>query len=225
MRCMMHSWYLGVDTQLYVISPLLLFALYKWLKKAVAGIVVLMLLLTACLISMMTMNDFSTLVQSKQQLVRILTSSNYSDVAQKSYFDTHVRAAPWLIGILFGYFLHVNRGKSRLSVWLGWIISLALIFTCLFALYPNGIKMVKLDQAFCTSLTRIVWPLALVWLVFACKYGYGGLANSFLSSPLWQPLSKLSYCVYTWHPFVQYIHGGNQRTSTYFSDYQVVSIV
>lgn len=56
----MHSWYLGVDTQLYVISPLFLFALYKWHKKAVAGIVVLMLLLTACLISMMTINDYSS---------------------------------------------------------------------------------------------------------------------------------------------------------------------
>lgn len=56
----MHSWYLGVDTQLYVISPIFLFVLYKWNKKAVAGIVVLMLLLTACLISMMAMNDFST---------------------------------------------------------------------------------------------------------------------------------------------------------------------
>lgn len=57
---MMHSWYLGVDTQLYVISPIFHFVLYKWNKKAVAGIVVLMLLLTACLISMMAMNDFST---------------------------------------------------------------------------------------------------------------------------------------------------------------------
>lgn len=85
--------------------------------------------------------------------------------------------------------------------------------------------MVVLDQAFYTALTRIAWPLALVWIVFACKYGYGGLANSFLSSPLWQPLSKLSYCVYIWHPFIQNIHGGNQRTSTYFSDYQVVSIL
>lgn len=56
----MHSWYLGVDTQLYVISPILLFVLYKWNKKAVAGIVVLMLLLTACLISMMTMNDLTS---------------------------------------------------------------------------------------------------------------------------------------------------------------------
>ncbi|KAH8396111.1 hypothetical protein KR222_003465, partial [Zaprionus bogoriensis] len=219
--CMQHSWYLGVDMQLYLISPLLLFALYKWGRRAVAGIVVLMLLLTACLISSMVINDYSFVCYHSYCRSRPGNSAGI-------YFGTHVRAAPWIVGLLFGYFLHVNRGRTfklnRLAVWLGWILSLALTFTCLFALYPNTntLTMPILDEAFYVALTRIAWPLALVWVVFACKYGYGGLANSFLSSPLWQPLSKLSYCVYIWHVFIQNVHGGNERTSTYFSDYQVM---
>lgn len=45
--------------QLYIIAPLLLFGLYKWGRKAVAGIVVVMLLLAACLFSMMVVKDYS----------------------------------------------------------------------------------------------------------------------------------------------------------------------
>ncbi|EDV92469.1 GH24037 [Drosophila grimshawi] len=211
--CLPHSWYLGVDMQLYVISPLLLIALYKWGKKAVAGIVLLMLLLASCLFSMMVIKGYSL--------------NNGS--SNKIYFSTHTRASPWIIGLIFGYYLHVNRGKSfklnRLSVWLGWLISLGLIFTCMFALYPyaaNGKDLAMVNEAFYVTLTRIAWPLALVWVVFACKYGYGGLANSFLSSPLWQPLSKLSYGAYIWHVFIESLNAGIGRTNTYFSDYQVM---
>ncbi|BFF99901.1 nose resistant to fluoxetine protein 6 [Drosophila madeirensis] len=53
-------------------------------------------------------------------------------------------------------------------------------------------------------------------------HGYGGLANSFLASPLWQPLSKLSYSAYIFHMFIESLNGGITRTNTFFSDYQVM---
>lgn len=80
-----------------------------------------------------------------------------------------------------------------------------------------------LNEAFYVSLSRIAWPLGLSWVVFACMQGYGGLANSFLTSPLWQPLSKLSFCVYMGHLFIQNLNGGRTRVNTYFSDYDIVS--
>lgn len=55
---MHHSWYLAVDMQLYILSPIFLIALYKWGKKAFAGIFVLMLLLSACLFSSMMTNKY-----------------------------------------------------------------------------------------------------------------------------------------------------------------------
>jgi len=151
----------------------------------------------------------------------------------KFYFATHTHAAPWLIGVLFGYFLHVNRNKSfklnRILIWVGWIVSLALIFTSLFALYPaaqwEAPDLTILEQASYYTLTRIAWPLCMCWVVFACMKGYGGLANSFLSSPLWQPLSKLSYSAYIFHIFMPTINSRRLRSNTYFSNYGVVSII
>ncbi|XP_022209523.2 nose resistant to fluoxetine protein 6-like isoform X1 [Drosophila obscura] len=218
--CLDHSWYLAVDMQLYLISPLLLIALYKWGKKAAAGIAVLVLLVSSCLFATMMVNNYSMLIKNGMK----------GNAGQKLYLATHTHAAPWLIGFLFGYFLHLNRGKkfqlSQIAVWSGWVLSLAMVFTSIFALYPaaqwSAPPLSTLEESFYYTLTRVAWPLALCWIVFACMQGYGGLADSFLSSPLWQPLSRLSYSVYIWHLFIQEVNSRNVRTNTYFSNYNLM---
>ncbi|KAH8278496.1 hypothetical protein KR018_004092, partial [Drosophila ironensis] len=220
-QCLDQSWYLAVDMQLYVLSPLLLIALYKWGKKAAFGIVVLVALLSGCLFATQMVNHYSMLKKN---------GGGDAEANQKLYLATHTHCAPWLIGFLFGYFLHLNRGRkyhlSRLTVWLSWTLSLALIFTSIFALYPAGkwsaSPLSTVAESLYYTLTRVAWPLALGWVVFACMQGYGSLANSLLSSPLWQPLSRLSYSVYIWHMFIQEVNSRNVRTSTYFSGYTVM---
>ncbi|KAH8412946.1 hypothetical protein KR009_006919 [Drosophila setifemur] len=220
--CLDHTWYLAVDMQLYIISPILLIALYKWGKKAAGGIVLLILMLSGCLFATQMVNNYSMLIKNGQ---------SEDGVANKHlYLATHVHAAPWLIGFLFGYFLHLNRGRkfqlNRLVVWTGWILSLAMLFTSIFALYAAGQwiapPLSTLKESLYYTLTRLAWPLAICWIIFACMQGYGGLANSFLSTPLWQPISRLSYSMYIWHMFVQEVNSRNVRTNTYFSNYQVM---
>ncbi|XP_043065194.1 nose resistant to fluoxetine protein 6-like [Drosophila ficusphila] len=213
--CLDHTWYLAVDMQLYILSPILLIALYKWDKKAASGIAVLVVLLSGCLFATQMVNQYSLLIQNGAEDDGVPN--------KKLYLATHTHAAPWLIGFLFGYFLHLNRGKkfqlSWLVVWTGWILSLAMLFTSIFALYP---PLSILKESLYYTLTRIGWPLAICWIIFACMQGYGSLANSFLSTPLWQPLSRLSYSVYIWHMFVQEINMRSVRTNTYFSNYSVM---
>ncbi|XP_039494711.1 nose resistant to fluoxetine protein 6-like [Drosophila santomea] len=216
--CLDHTWYLAVDMQLFLISPILLFALYKWGKKAAAAIFVLIVLLSGCLFATMMVNHYS------------IASLDLS-LQKKMYYHTHTHAAPWLIGFLFGYFMYLNKGRkfklNWMAAWSGWILCLAMIFTSIFALYPKIESgkpwlMTTLEVSSYYTLTRVGWPMAIGWVVFACMQGYGGLANSFLSSPLWQPLSKLSYSIYIWHGFIQEINQRIVRTNTYFSNYQVM---
>ncbi|KAH8347523.1 hypothetical protein KR059_012039 [Drosophila kikkawai] len=217
--CLDHTWYLAVDMQLYIISPLLLIALYKWKNKAVAGIVCLIVLLSGCLFATQMINKYSLLIKNNSEVTEIAN--------KKLYLATHRHAAPWLIGFLFGYFLHVNRGIKflirRPIVWTGWLLSLAMIFTSIFALYPaaqwSAPPLSILEESLYYTLTRLAWPLAICWIIFACMQGYGGLANSFLSSPMWQPLSRLSYSMYIWHMFIQEVNSRNVRTNSYFSNY------
>ncbi|XP_030080652.1 nose resistant to fluoxetine protein 6-like [Drosophila hydei] len=219
--CLNHTWYLAVDMQLYILSPIFLLSLYRWGKKAAAGIFVFMLLLSACL--------FSTMMTDKY-FIHLEYGIISNNVQRKIYYATHTHAAPWLIGVLFGYFLHVNRNKNfqlnRIKICLGWIVSLALMFTCIFALYPyaklTSPSLSILKQSSYYTFTRIAWPLSLCWVVFACMKGYGSLANSFLSAPIWQPLSKISYSAYIFHVFIVQINGRRARTNTYFSDYDMM---
>ncbi|KAH8295945.1 hypothetical protein KR018_006477 [Drosophila ironensis] len=214
--CLGHSWYLAVDMQLYIFAPLILIALYKWGWRGCAGLVVIMLLLASCLFSIMVIKDISLLRPNDEAMKKI-------------YFATHTRASPYIIGILFGYFLHVNRGRQfklpPLAVILGWVVSSALLLTCIFGVYHDQRNLARtpiLEEAFYLTFTRIAWPLGLCWVVFACMQGYGYVANSFLSSPLWQPLSRISYSAYIFHMFVESLNAGITRTNTNFTNYEVM---
>ncbi|KAH8280767.1 hypothetical protein KR054_010700, partial [Drosophila jambulina] len=219
--CLGHTWYLAVDMQLYLLSPILLIVLYKWGKKGAAAVLMVTLLLSACLFATIMTNDYGILPKNGGQ---------DAQVKKKLYAATHTHAAPWLVGTLFGYFMHLIRGKQLrlnwLAVWSGWLLCLAMIFTSLFAMFPYakllGPSPTVLEGALFYTLTRIGWPLALCWVVFACVQGYGGLANSFLSYSLWQPLSRLSYSAYIWHMFILEVNHRRIRSNTYFSDYDAM---
>lgn len=54
------------------------------------------------------------------------------------------------------------------------------------------------------GLVRVAWSVAVCYIIFACARNYGGPVNWFLSHPLWQPFSRLSYAIYLIHyPIVQ----------------------
>ncbi|XP_055841712.1 nose resistant to fluoxetine protein 6-like isoform X2 [Episyrphus balteatus] len=221
--CLGHTWYLAVDMQLYILSPLILIPIFKWKKKAIAGVIVLGLLLIACIFTSIVVNNYS--VFSK-------TGNLGEDTVEmrKIYYATHARTSPWLIGIIFGYFLYNHRDSRikmpKLVVFGGWIIAMALLLTGIFSLYPKVLPsaepLTTIEGAFYLTLSRVAWPLALSWIVFACVNGYGGVANTFLSWPFWQPLARLSYSMYIIHLMVETITAGRTKVNVHFSDYDVI---
>ncbi|EDX15327.1 GD12009 [Drosophila simulans] len=63
---------------------------------------------------------------------------------------------------------------------------------------------------------------ALCWIIWACQNGLAPIVNEFLSWSFWQPLSKLSYCLYIWHLLVETVHIARIKTSPHFSDYDAI---
>jgi len=49
--------------QLFILSPIMLIALYKWGKKAAAGIFVLIVLLSGCLFATIMVNKYSLVLK------------------------------------------------------------------------------------------------------------------------------------------------------------------
>lgn len=102
------------------------------------------------------------------------------------YTNSPMRAQPYLIGLLLGFFLECPRKKapSKWFVLLAWVISLGLMAFVLFGLmlsHTEAIRDVTWAAALYGSTHRLVWSLGLAWIIYACHKGFGGL-KSFLIS-------------------------------------------
>ncbi|XP_044728392.1 nose resistant to fluoxetine protein 6-like [Chrysoperla carnea] len=219
--CMIHTWYLSVDMQLYVLSPLILYPMWRWKKFAHTVIPILLLVL-----------HISTflIVYSKNLKLKYLSpiESTLEDVHNWNtyyYSPTHTRAITWLMGVLLGHFIYNLKTPKKLKrkfVIFMWIGSLILMLSMVLVVHPLTVddysKEIPWDPLYITF-SRPLWSAGLCWVIFACYTGHGGPVNWFLSLNAWIPLSRISYSMYLTHLFVQVFKLGRSRTTKYFSPF------
>lgn len=109
-----------------------------------------------------------------------------------------------------------------------WSVSLATMLAVVIGGYP--LQQIKdkpapLWFALYDGVGRVVWSLALCYIIFACVHNSGGAINWFLSHPLFQPLSRLSYSIYLVHFPVIYATLLSMKSPPYFSIMTAVSYV
>ncbi|XP_065079673.1 nose resistant to fluoxetine protein 6-like [Ochlerotatus camptorhynchus] len=219
--CLGHSWYLSVDMQLFVLSPLLIYPLWKWGRRVLYIIAVLILLSMGCVVGSFLVNNLRlAFVDSGRQAI---DKSRMVLV----YYPTHTRVGAWLVGVILGYILHQTKHHriqlSKIACISGWLISLSIMLAILLGDYPLQQPETYADHpvivdAVYESTNRVVWAGCLAWIVFACVNGYGGPIDTFLSLSIWQPLGRLSYSIYLLHLPLQTMLLGSVRNAGYFSD-------
>ncbi|XP_022094565.1 nose resistant to fluoxetine protein 6-like [Acanthaster planci] len=217
-ECIAWTWYLANDMQFFAISPLLMaplfyFPLFGWLA--------LIATLLASFISTGLIIGLYDLQVSLAGLESGPPDANFSSLV---YGKPYCRIAPYLVGIGLGYIMH-RIGKRRVKMSpvlavLGWLVAAGMALSVLYGLYPSfHTPMTKAANIVYGSISRFVWALALAWLVFACKYGYGGWINSFLSWSVWVPLARVTFSAYMFHPIVIEVFYGNFASPFHFSVY------
>lgn len=98
------------------------------------------------------------------------------------------------MGVVTGYIMYYSQErkpnvKSGL-VFIGWTMSLGFLGSHIF--YP-----LTSDSVIYESVYRELWAASLCWIIFAChQLNSGGILRFFLSSTLWQPLSRIWLSVY-----------------------------
>ncbi|KAF1752130.1 hypothetical protein GCK72_018684 [Caenorhabditis remanei] len=201
--CYGPSWYLAVDTQLYLIAPILLVAL-AW--KPISGV---LLSLIGCVGSMITVFVLYF------KFDNMTADSFHSDPSGKFNFYLYqkpwIRCPPYLVGILVGYLLAKRPPPTRLAMWkkvILIIISIGLPFTCLTANrgYDEGKQQLQrwFVKATYYNFSRFLWSTSVAYIVMACHYGWAGPIGNFMNHPIWQPLGRLSYSAYIVHLMVVY---------------------
>jgi peptidoglycan/LPS O-acetylase OafA/YrhL len=123
---------------------------------------------------------------------------------------------------------------------LGWILSLGVMAACIYGGHTlQFTEYDKLANSFYISLMRPAWAVAICWVIFACVTDHGGEfstlldpyfkllfvgpINQFLSLPIFQILSRLSYSIYLVHYSFIFMTNFYTRSPLHFSDYNAVS--
>ncbi|EAT48331.1 AAEL000603-PA, partial [Aedes aegypti] len=196
--CLLWTWYLSVDMQLYIAAPVLIYPLWKYGKRFLLVIVVLALLSMSSVFAIYIAYGFrnSQMAPNEHTLKKSLT-----------YFATHARMAVWLWGLVFGYVLYRTRENgvrlSKQSWIIGWItciISLLIILSANYGFNHTDYRSFSdIIDATYASLHRSMFSACVMWIIFACVNGKAGVINDILCAPMWQPLAKLSFVMYLLH--------------------------
>lgn len=220
--CLNHGWYLSVDFQLFVISPLLIYPVWKYGWKIACSLPVLAVLssvyvMVICMVFNLKVNT---------------SDDDEGDFFWKLiYCATQGRMGPWLIGIFLGYFLHNARDK-KISVSpavnaILWILSLSTLAAVVVLAQPFHVPEAEtslLANAFYISFHRLAWAVALSWIIFACQaLKTGGIVRWFLSLPEWQPIGRMSLSMYLVHVVYQLAMLTSQKNPITFEIWPVVS--
>jgi peptidoglycan/LPS O-acetylase OafA/YrhL len=217
--CLSHSWYLSADFQLFVISPFIIYAIFKYGKKFLS---IPMILFGAIFIYIISI--------SSALGIPMPSPSGTDEYFKWIYYPTQSRAGPWFLGMLLGYFMYYNRGlKFKINWALNaalWTLTFSVLISILFLTYNFTVEFGIPQWAHTTfmSLQRNLWGVCICWIIFACQHlKTGGIVRWFLSLPHWQPIGRMGLSMYLIHPVYQVIAMTNQRAPLYMNFWQFVS--
>ncbi|XP_059214378.1 O-acyltransferase like protein [Centropristis striata] len=212
--CIPWTWYLSLDFQCYVTTPLLvyLYRLNKCMFVAVSGGLLLMTTVTSAVVT--------ALLQLPVFQPSTLTSENY---VLYYYVRPHTRYGPFLIGILTGIYLTTKKDQLLKQKWqaaLGWFCCLSVMAALVGLAYilRETPAYPSVPHALYQGLHRPLWALAVTWIILACEEGYGGFIQRLLSLGFWFPLSNISFACYLTHPVFILLYIGLQETPIHYSN-------
>ncbi|CAH1378595.1 unnamed protein product [Tenebrio molitor] len=217
--CIPQSWYLSVDMQLFLVSPIILVLMRQW---PIWGYILLTILSVLSMVASFLIGWFFELDGQLSGNI----SGNITDYMEYYYMPTHTRMVPYLIGVMLGYAIYKMKTSGKtpkintIVVILGWILSLGVMAACIYGGHTlQFTEYDKLANSFYISLMRPAWAIAICWVIFACVTDHGGPINQFLSLPIFQILSRLSYSIYLVHYSFIFMTNFYTRSSLHFSDY------
>ncbi|XP_052739546.1 nose resistant to fluoxetine protein 6-like [Bicyclus anynana] len=189
--CVGVTWYLAIDVQLHILSPIVLF----WVLGRSKTLAWSALIVALCA----SLAASTTYIFTSEPLKE---TSNYFVYY---YVNILTRAPPFFVGLVYGYLLHLwRKRKARIHTILHRFITLFIISLFMLIMYCK-FKGDLLDfqnktlKSLFHSFLRPLWALSLGWIIFVCVNGYGGPINWFLSLNIWKIPARISYALYLIH--------------------------
>ncbi|XP_030623812.1 O-acyltransferase like protein, partial [Chanos chanos] len=212
--CAPWTWYLSLDFQFYVTTPLFIF-LYRLNKCVLIGVAIVLLLVSSLISALLTAFLHLPVHQP--------TTLSHESYFQYYYNKPYTRYSPYLLGILAGIYMTTKKEPLLKQQWqaaVGWLCSLAVMALLVGLAYilREVPPQPSLWHALYQGLHRSLWALAVTWIILACEEGYGGFVDKMLSLGVWAPLSNISFACYLIHPVLIILYNGKQETPIHYTD-------
>ena len=210
-KCIPWSWYMANDMQFFIITPPLLYLMWR---SRLVGYGLSLILLVAS-----TVTPFVLTWLDDDQFF-------HGDL-EDFYTKPWNRFQPYLLGLGLGYLLHRLRHVPKLAIptvlnlWI-WMVAAIVALSTVYGISDYNLVLQptlrtdnwpsRTESAIYNSFSKISWSLSLGWVILACVKGRGGPVNAFLSWTGWVPVARISFCIY----LVQYsvIYTYNSMAST-----------
>ncbi|CAH0581530.1 unnamed protein product [Chrysodeixis includens] len=208
--CIGQTWYLAIDVQLHILSPILLFWVLLGNRK---------IALTALFGGLLAILTASTTYNFINNFPTTISGPRARDYLVNYYVNTLTRASPFFVGMIFGYF--VRTIKIRLQKWqvlCFWLVAFSVSTFIMYANYPTRQPTItQTEENLFNSFIRPAWALFIGSMIYMCVNGYGGPINWFLSLSVWKIHSRLSYGIYLFHSAMMFAINHRALTPIYFS--------
>ncbi|XP_065897444.1 nose resistant to fluoxetine protein 6-like isoform X2 [Dysidea avara] len=219
--CVISTWHVCAEMQLFIFSPIFISMLFYTGLTGIVIIIVCIIGFSVAIGVITIQNDF---------WAAIFANPHYFDQVEGLHMNPLYRANSYLIGIILGYILYkkysitdlpIGKVLKQLLCLLLWIIAICLCKITMFGTIDefNGTHhFTKWENAIFLMFSGLAWSIGISIIIFFCNTGYGGVVNSVLSWPGWDPLVRLSYGVYLFHEFIIYLIMGTLQSSLIFTD-------
>jgi peptidoglycan/LPS O-acetylase OafA/YrhL len=213
--CASHTYHLAVDYQLFILTPLLVWLIYKNPTYGFGLYGILHTLSAGARYSSAVESRLSTVVFHGMKLSQLYRTFNLSFTVALH------RATPYLIGLALGIVVK-EFGKISLSkgaIISGWVSSLCGIVWCYYKPSNLSHKDYVYDPSTAaqySALAPLLWGLSISWIIFACHNNASWKLNDILSSRIMIFISRISYSFYLVVFIVFFYFSGTLKSSEEF---------
>ncbi|XP_058797973.1 nose resistant to fluoxetine protein 6-like [Phymastichus coffea] len=214
--CLTHTHHVGIDTQLFALSPLMVLLIYRRPKLGMAILALVATISTALRFYVTYARRLNNYVFFGTSVRQLFDTANYSYI-----LPTH-RLTVYTFGVLLGYALKkvpTDYKLSNTALNIGWFLSILMAMGAFFGPAPMGtVDYVynPIHAASYNAFAPIGWCAIFIWMTFLAHTGNtNGWLTKLFSWKGFLISTRLSYAIYLTQFPVFFFNVGETRSAEY----------
>uniref|UniRef100_A0A1A9ZC97 Acyltransferase 3 domain-containing protein n=1 Tax=Glossina pallidipes TaxID=7398 RepID=A0A1A9ZC97_GLOPL len=225
--CCQHTWFLATDIQLteFFLIVFILIAKYPQIKKFfLLVLTIASALITSVVTYVLKLDPF---LYARPETYRYVFFKDF-DTMYQSYVPFYTNLSGYIFGFIcaeiYENYVHLEAVKKRFTGALLYELCFWILFLSCFGLIFSGVFFINHDIekpslwiATYAGIYRLAWVFVVMLIILGMCFKLGSLFYRICSSPIMQPIGRLSFQLYLWHVTVIKILGGFYRQPIYIN--------